>query len=365
MRNKTFAMLAALGSCAACAQSGVNIYGVMDVGYTRGSGDVASFQGLTSGRTASSRVGFRGAEDLGGGLKAGFTLEADIGADTGAGVTTPLPGFASADNKTGAANGGLQFNRVATVSLAGPWGEINAGRNYTPTFLLDFTYDPFAQNGVGFNLITGTSLFYSAAGSVNHLRASNLVTYSSPRVGGFQGMLAWAPSETASNLPKEGGYTGLKVGYAAGPLSADMAWGRTKLAATNDIRTTSLGASYNFGAIKPMMEISQDKLGAAGANGKKSGWLLGATAPIGAGELRASIAKVKRTADAALDMEASQVAVGYIHNLSKRTALYVTVSQVRNDNYRNSAAGGYSVGNAVSSVNGRVTAQDIGIRHLF
>jgi len=363
--KKTFAALAALGSCAAFAQSSVTLYGVMDVGYTHGSGDVTSFKGLTSGRNASSRIGFRGAEDLGGGLKAAFTLEADIGADSGSGVTTPLPGFSSTDNKTPGADGALQFNRVATVGLAGPWGEVNAGRNYTPTFLLDFAYDPFGQNGVGFSLITGTSLFYSAAGSVNHLRASNLVTYTSPRVGGFQAVLAWAPSETPSTAPKEGGHTGLKLGYAGGALAADFAWGKTKLAASDDIRTTSFGASYNFGAVKPMIEISQDKLGAAGAHGKKSGWLLGATAPIGPGELRASFAKVKRSADGAPDMAVRQIALGFVYNLSKRTALYVTASQVRNDNYKNSATAGYAVGNAVTSPNGRVNAQDIGIRHLF
>lgn len=364
--KRKIAALAALGSCAAAfAQSTVTLYGVMDVGYTHAKGDVSSFNGLTSGRTASSRIGFRGIEDLGSGLRATFVLEADIGADSGAGVTTPLPGFASTDNKTPAANGALQFNRVATVGLAGPWGEVNAGRNYTPTFLLDFAYDLFAQNGVGFSLITGTSLFYSAAGSVNHLRASNVVTYTSPRVGGFQGVVAFAPSETASNLPKEGGHAGFKLGYAGGPLSADIAWGKTKNAAVGDLKTTSFGASYNFGVVKPMLEISQDEFGAAGANGRKRGWLLGAVAPVGVGEIRASVAQVKRTADGAPDMQVRQVAVGYVHHLSKRTALFVTLSQVRNDNYRNSATAGYAVGGAVASPNGKVTAQDIGIRHAF
>lgn len=358
--------LAGLLSCAAFAQSTVTVYGVMDVGFTRGTGDVADATGITSGRNASSRLGFRGTEDLGGGLRANFTLEADIGADSGAGVTTPLAGFASTDNKSAAANGSLMFNRTAIVGLAGNWGELTLGRNYTPTFLLDFAYDPFGQNGVGFNLITGTSLFYTAAGSVAHLRASNLVTYTLPRtLGGFTGSIAWAPSETASNLPKEGGHTGLKLGYAGGPVSVDVAWARTKLVASGDIRTSSFGASYNFGVAKAMLEISQDKLGAAGANGKKAGWLLGATAPLGAGELRASYARVKRTATATPDGEVKQFALGYVHNLSKRTALYLTVSRVNNSNYRNTPTAGYAVGNAVSSPNGKVSGQDIGIRHIF
>jgi predicted porin len=364
--NMKLAALAALLPCAAIAQSSVSIYGVIDVGYTRASGDVADWQGLASGRTASSRIGFRGVEDLGGGHRASFVLEADVMADSGAGVTTPLPGFASTDNKTPAANGGLQFNRLSIVGLGGPWGEVTLGRNYTPTFLLDFAYDPFAQNGVGLSLITGTSLFFTAAGSVNHLRASNLVTYSLPRtLGGFNGSFAWAPSETASNLPKDGGHMGMKLGYAAGPVSVDVAWAKTKLAAAGDVKTTSIGASYNFGIVKPMAEYSQDRLGALGANGRKTGWLLGATAPLGAGELRASYSRVKRSATGSPDGEVSQAAVGYLHNLSKRTALFATLSQVRNDGYRNSPTTGYAVGNAVSSPNGRVNAMDIGVRHSF
>ncbi len=357
--------LAALLCSGAFAQSGVTVYGVMDVGYTRASADTADWSGITSGRNASSRIGFRGTEDLGGGQRATFTLEADIGADSGSGVTTPLPGFSSTDNKTAAAGGSLQFNRVATVGLTGGWGELTLGRNYTPTFLLDFAYDPFLQNGVGFNLITGTSLFYSGAGSVNHLRASNLVTYTSPRLGGVQAVVAYAPSETASNVPKEGGHTGLKLGYAGGPLQADVAWARTKNAASGDIKTTSFGAAYDFGVVRPMLEISEDQLGAAAANGRKKGWLLGATAPMGNVQWRVSYSRVKRTADATPDAKVSQLALGAVYNLSKRTAIYVTFAQIRNDNYRNTAAGGYSVGSATSTVNGKVTAQDIGIRHLF
>lgn len=365
--KKSLAALAALASCAAFAQSTVSLYGVLDVGYTRANGDVADWQGLASGRTASSRIGFRGVEDLGGGLKASFTLEADVMADSGAGVTTPLPGFASTDNKTPGASGQLQFNRLSIVGLGGPWGEVTFGRNYTPTFLLDFAYDPFAQNGVGFSLITGTSLFFSAAGSVNHLRASNLVTYSLPRtLGGFTGSIAWAPSETPSNAPKEGGHTGMKFGYASGPLSVDVAWAKTKLAAVGDVKTASAGASYNFGIVKPMVEVSQDKFGAVGGSAKKTGWLVGATAPIGVpGELRASYGRVKRTFPGAADGEVSQVAVGYVHSLSKRTALFTTLSQVRNDGYRNTPTAGYAVGNAVSSPNGRVNALDVGVRHTF
>lgn len=360
--------LAALLATQAHAQSNVSVYGVIDVGYYSVSGDVYGSKGLGSGRSMSSRLGFKGAEDLGGGLQASFALEADVAADTGTGVTTPFVGWSSADNKTPGANGGLQFNRLSVVGLSGNWGSVTAGRNYTPTFLLDFAYDPFGENGVGASLLTLTSVFFNTAGSVAHLRASNLITYTTPaNSSGFNAMLAVAPSETISTVAKEGGVTNVKLGYAKGPLMADVAWGKTKFAATNDIVTSSFGAAYDFGAIKPVFEYSRDTVGAAGANAKKQGYLIGATAPMGQGQARISYSKVERSSDTTTTGNVSQLAVGYVYNLSKRTALFATYSSVSNSNYRNTAAGttGYSFTGASTGINGGSTGYDLGIRTMF
>ena len=358
--------LASLLATQAYAQSNVTAYGVMDVGFVKGSGDVASWSGLASGRNMSSRLGFKGEEDLGGGLKANFILEADLAGDTGTGVTTPFAGWSSTDNKTPAANGGLQFNRVSVVGLSGNWGSINAGRNYTPTFLLDFAYDPFGENGVGASLITMTSAYFNAAGSVNHLRASNLITYTTPaNASGFSAMLSMAPSETVSTAPTEGGFSGGKLGYAKGALMADLAWSKTKLVSAGDIKTTSVGASYDLGKIRPMAEYSRDELGAAGANAAKKAYLIGATAPMGQGQARFSYGKAEKSADNAATGQVTQLAVGYVYNLSRRTALYATYSRTNNSNYRNTPTAGYAVGSAVSSINGSTTGYDLGIRTTF
>lgn len=365
MKLKLIAV-AGLLATQAYAQSSITAYGVMDVGYVKGTGDVASWSGLASGRNMSSRLGFKGEEDLGNGLKANFILEADIAADTGTGVTTPFTGWSSSDNKTATANGGLQFNRLSVVGLSGTWGSVTAGRNYTPTFLLDFAYDPFGENGVGASLITMTSAYFNSAGSVNHLRASNLVSYTSPlNSSGLSLMLSMAPSETNSSVPKEGGFAGGKVGYVNGPLMADLAWAKTKLVASGDIKTTSVGAAYDMGMIKPMVEYSRDELGAAGANAVKKSYLAGATAPFGQGQARISYSKVEKTADNTTASNVTQLAVGYVHNLSKRTALYATYSHVNNSNYRNTPTAGYSVGSAVTSINGSNNGYDFGIRTVF
>ncbi|HVZ45912.1 MAG TPA: porin [Ramlibacter sp.] len=366
MKLRLTAVCAALASAPAFAQSSsVTLYGVVDVGLTHASGSVSSVTAMNSNRNASSRLGFRGSEDLGGGLSASFTLEGDVLVDSGSGVTTPLPGWASTTNTTGGASGGFQFNRIATVGLAGGFGELSLGRNYTPTFLVDATYDPFTSNGVGFSLISGTGVFYTAVGSVNHLRASNLISYVTPKFGGFAATLAYAPSEAQSTAPKDGSYTGLRLSYAKGPANADFAMGKTTLAAVGDLRTTSFGASYDFGVVKPMFEYSEDKQGAAGANGRKKGYVLGAWVPAGPGQVRFQWGRVTRTSDIAAEGKVSQVALGYVYNLSKRTAIIATVTRVKNSNYVNGPGAGYQVGGVATSPNSSVNAQDIGIRHIF
>jgi predicted porin len=366
MHRNLLAAAAGLACASAFAQtSSVTVYGVMDIGFTHASGDLASWSGLASNRNMGSRLGFRGSEDLGGGLRASFVLEADLLSDSGAGVTTPLAGWASTDNRSGSANGSLQFNRTSMVGLAGAFGEVRFGRYYTPTFLVEAAYDPFGQNGVGISLLTGTSVFYTPVGSVNHMRASNMILYTTPDLGGFTGMAAYAPSEAAANQPKDGEHKSFKLGYAKGPLSVDVAAGRTTLAAVGDLKTTTIGASYDFGVVRPMFHASEDQQGAAGANGRKRGVLLGAQIPLGPGQVRFSWARVNKTSDATTAGRVRQVSVGYVHNLSKRTAVFATFTSIRNSNYVNVGTAGYSVGNAVVSPNGTVRAQDFGIRHIF
>jgi predicted porin len=366
MKLRLTAAAAALACAPAIAQtSNVTLYGVVDVGLTHAAGSVTNVTAVNPNRYQSSRLGLRGAEDLGGGLRATFQLEADLLPDTGSGVTTPLAGWASTNNTTASANGGLQFNRTATVGLAGSYGELTFGRTYTPTFLVDATYDPFTSNGVGFSLISGTGVFYTPVGSVNHLRASNLVTYVTPRFSGFAATLAYAPSEAASTAPKDGRYLGARLSYAQGPLTADFAHGSTTLAAIGDLKTTSIGASYDFGVVKPMFEWSEDKQGAAGGNGSKKGYLLGALAPLGPGQVRFQWARVQRTDAATGTGNVKQLALGYVYNLSRRTAVIGTVTRLQNSNYFNSPVAGYQVGGVVTSPDGSVRAIDIGIRHMF
>jgi predicted porin len=363
---------------------------------------------VTSSGYTGSRLGVRGTEDLGGGLAANFWLEAGFNTDTG----------------IGAGSGGLSFNRRSTVSLSGVYGEVRLGRDYTPTFFNDNIFDPFLTNGVGTNLIAtangGTAFGVPNSGfqlNPNYVRASNSVSYFlPPNLGGFYGQVMYAFNEKTSYDPgsltppgaaaivanpalaatadnaRVGRYVGARVGYANGPLDIALAYGESTIGSnyyfgsTTTLDIWNLGASYDFGAAKLFGEYSNNKqvtklavnafnpfgITKPGANGG----LIGVTVPIGASLIRVSYAEVRYNnlppSIFAKQPKADQFALGYVYNLSKRTALYATASYLSNKDGAALAVTGSptfylgtvpgSIGNAVPNTS---KGYDLGIRHAF
>src|SRR5206468_11651565 len=194
--KKTLIALAALAAAGtASAQSSVTLFGIVDVNYAHYSVDggtsaygTAASSGhvnvLTNSGYNSSRLGFRGTEDLGGGLSASFWLEAGISNDDGR-----AGGAIAAGNQgvTVAGNTGLNFNRRSTVSLAGGWGELRLGRDYTPQFWNLTVFDPYGTVGVGTN-----QLLNSLGALPTAVRASNSIGYFLPaNLGGFYGQVQY------------------------------------------------------------------------------------------------------------------------------------------------------------------------------
>jgi len=426
--KKSLVALAALAVAGvASAQSSVTLFGVVDAsisGYSstardnratvfpnafgiptyfnQGSVKTSNRQLANSGYN-SSRIGFRGTEDLGGGLAASFWLEAPISND---------------DGQTGIST----FQRRSTVSLSGGFGEIRLGRDYTPTFWNDTVFDPFGTNGVGTNLIfTANNAFGNFAPTAaatpgvaripnvsgnNTTRASNTVGYFlPPNLGGFYGQVMYGFSEatkynsSASVLPaiadgaaRAGRYVGGRFGYANGPLDVAVSYGSSTVGdqfyvgTTTKVNTANLGASYDFGPVKLFGEVSKAKnkvdyevtpLFTAGRpDVDLTGYLLGVTVPVGAGLIRASWSHVKYDNNLVQtnpfvvntpDPKANKLAIGYVHNLSKRTALYATVARISNKNGAGLTVGGpafYS--NAAGTFTPKnSTGYDFGIRHAF
>lgn len=353
--KKSLIALAVLATAGvASAQSSVTLFGIVDatlaVGNGSGAGSSDKTQ-LTNSGYNSSRLGFRGTEDLGGGLSASFWLEAGVNNDNGSGANT------STNNQGAAAagGGGLTFNRRSTVSLAGGWGEVRLGRDYTPQLWNLTVFDPFGTVGVG----TTQTLNSSLGGPVT-VRASNSMGYFLPRdLGGFYGQVQYYLGEnnqTGAATEDDGKGAGLRLGYAAGPVNVALAFSSTNYA-TGDIKTTNIGGQYDFGVAKVMAHYNRDRVSAPGSV-TQTGYLIGGLIPMGAGEIRLAYSRSKN--NAAVSARTNKYAIGYVHNLSKRTALYTTFARVSNNGGAAQALNG-----AVTAANAKSTGYDFGVRHSF
>ena len=346
------AVLAAAG--AASAQSSVTLFGIVDAAVTFGRGNVADRTQLTDSGYNSSRLGFRGTEDLGGGMSASFWLEAGLNNDNGTGDATNTNNQASGGQAAPLGTQGLTFNRRSTVSLAGGWGELRLGRDYTPQFWNLTVFDPFGTNGVGTTL---TSTVGNALTGVTAVRASNSIGYFLPgNIGGFYGQAMYYMGENASNAgatEDDGRGAGFRLGFATGPFNVALAMSRTDYAA-GDVRQNNIGGQWDFGIGKLQAQFAKDRNG--GIDGK--GWLIGGLFPVGAGEVRAAYSTYET--DVAGDPQSKKLAIGYVHNLSKRTAVYTTWARVKNE-----GGSAIALGGAIVSPNSSSSGLDIGVRHSF
>lgn len=358
----TLAALIVLATGSACAQSSLTVFGIVDASLTHGSGSVANRTQLSSGNLAGSRIGFRGTEDLSGGLKANFWLEAGLTLDDGQGAATNSNNQASGAGAATAGRQGLTFNRISYVSLSSStWGEVRLGRDYTPTFNGHVSYDPANFNGVATSQTALGSMTIFAA--PNGARGSNSIQYQLPNLNGFAGQFMYALGENPSNssaTTKDGNYTGARLYYTGGPLSASVAAANYKLSTVGDMKETVLGASYVIGQAK-LWAIHLKNT--TGTSTSVTGSMLGVTYTTGPTLLKASWSRsaMKSNAGAAIGTT-DKLAFGAVYNLSTRTALYATAARTRN---RDGAAALPYIGVAVTGANQGSTAYDIGIRHVF
>ncbi len=354
MKKTLIALAAVAATGAAMAQSSVTIYGVVDVGFTSiNNSGVGSTDntGLTSSNMTTNRLGFRGTEDLGGGLKANFQIETSLIAD------------APAASSIG--------DRGAWVGLSGGFGEVRLGREYSTTFWSGFLFSPFGTGGVGngYGFIQRAGA-HALTGQTNNIWNNNSITYTTPRVAGFMGQFQYAFDEQAATGNNQGRSAGLRVNFSDGPIAAEIGYSNTDgFGAVLDHKSLVGGASYNFGVARVMANFGQEK-GSNALTGvqvaKQTNYEIGVVAPVGPGRLRASYNNSKidlAAAPAAADPKVSKFAVGYIYDLSKRTAVYATVASQKNKNGATSVLTG-PAGSAVAA-NGRSTGYNIGISHTF
>jgi predicted porin len=342
----------------AYAQSNVMLYGVVDASLMRGVGSVSSKSQMFSGSGLSSRLGFRGTEDLGGGMKANFVLEGGFGADTGLGQASN-----SNNQPSGAvAPSGLTFNRLSYVGLSGGWGELRLGRDYTPAWRAQSSMDPGA---IGTGLWSAQSALGSLVVTAQPagIRASNSLGYHSPVMGGFSAQLMYALGENASSAGAtrdDGKVMGARLAYQAGALNLVAATETIKMSAIGDVRETVFGANYQLGAAKLWAQFLRDR---TGTGNRMDGHSLAVSTTFGVTELRAqwSRSEVESFAGAPLGT-VDKLAFYAQYNLSRRTGVYSTLARTHN---RDGASAVPFTGVAVTAPNKSATAVEVGIRHVF
>lgn len=344
MKKSLVALAVLAASGAAMAQSSVTLFGVVDAAYGVGKGSISNKTALKSSSNNSSRLGFRGVEDLGGGMKASFWLEAGVNNDDGSGSAT--------SNNNQAATGsidprqqGLTFNRRSTVSLEGSLGEVRLGRDYTPQFWSETAFDPFGTTGVGTNV-------GAFKGGLTGVRASNSIGWLSPSMGGAKAWIQTYLGENASTLPKVGNGNAYRFTFDQGAMSLAYAGSKTTTGAGTTNDTSNLGGSYDLGVAKLMALSEKTKItGAADIKGS----LIGAAVPMAGGTFRVSSAQTDQAGK-----KAKQTSVGFVQPLSKRTELFATYARVAN-------SGGSSVGlnGGVTAANSSSTGYDLGVTHRF
>jgi predicted porin len=363
--KKTLAALAVLGATAAVAQAqtSVSVYGSFDAGvrsqdHVNSRGNSRTTMGST-GTYNSNRLGFKGVEELGGGLNAHFTLESAF------------------NSGTGAVDSSRFFGRSAFVGLGGQWGSLDLGRQYTVAYRTVGAYDPFNYKYTG---IIPTSQASIAAGA----RTDNDIQYT----GTFGPLTARAEYALSERVGGGGGgaHAGIGATFASGPISLGAAYTARKpdirtaaqIAADapaefQDNRSWTLGGAYTMGPARIAAGYARESqdLATGGDADQQNAWLGGSYDINRAFVLSAAYYHTKvdaGLAGASTDGKRGLFIVGATYSLSKRTNFYADVDYAR---FKDGLAGSGSNPSSGQLPLGSPPGQDrmvgfsVGVNHLF
>jgi predicted porin len=319
------------------AQTNVTVYGVMDAAVAiedTGAPGEKRRTVINSGNQSSSRLGFRGTEDLGNGLKAIFNIEAGVALDTGA-----------ADSSL--------FGRRSVVGLQGNFGQLTVGREYSPIASIAGATDAFGQGFYGNNL---------SAFTTNRLtrRLSNSVNFKSAPMAGFSVLAAYSAGERNTAGPS-GNLMGVALEYANGPFYIGAGYHQLKRVALENDKEVAFGAGYKLGDF----DIKANYLAAdqAGPNNKFEQINLGGAYTMGSNKFFVNLQRN------AIDNGArgNAWAVAYSYALSKRTNVYTTYGSMRNNERGvfGLNASSTNVTPVATALGADPTAFTVGVRHAF
>ncbi|MRT22133.1 porin [Comamonas sp. CAH-2] len=339
------AVLAVCGTSAAMAQSSVNVYGRINTTVeSQKTGDTST----SVMNSNSSYLGFRGTEDLGNGLKAGFQLEGNFGSDNGA---------------------GFNFQRHSEVNLSGSFGTVRMGQFYVGSYLATADYISMHNHDTG----TSADALYAYV-----FPEGNQLSYRSPEFGGVTAEFNYGFGEKKTRTVAGGNEIGLPGGvgavqgtekgafdaalnYANGPLGLGLGYTRAeskRFGDTQKEQQLGLRASYTINSLTLGAYYQYYKVDSEAFDTKRHAYRLAAMYTLGASEFHANVGRAqsyKGDFDG-FKTSATQWTLGYNYNLSKRTKVYGYFTKINNGD--DAAYGVTNAGDNFRSI-------AVGVRHLF
>lgn len=310
---KKLAIAAALAALTtAVSAQNVQVYGIIDTGFQSHDNGTDSYSRAFDSGVATSRLGFRGSEDLGGGLKANFQLEAQLNPSSGSVGSTTV-----AANET--------FNREAWVGLSSnTLGEIRIGRQDV-TYAQDVDAGTSQFGNFGNRAINGTAIELGSD-------QKNVIKYITPKLGGFYAQVGFGSANNAgATSDTAGDQQGALVGYDDGRLKLFVGTHKVDAtAAAGDRDFNVLGAAYNLGYAQVGVTYAEGDVN--NANGAKNKSTQGSVrVPLGRGFAAHAVYAVAEDGAQATEGKGTGYTLGVSKELSKRTSLYAAYTSVDNE----------------------------------
>ncbi len=322
-RTLIVAAISMLATGAALAQSSVTIYGRLNV--------TAESQKLNGVKTSqlnnnSSRIGFKGSEDLGGGLRAGFQLESGFDVSTGAAASS-------------------FFGRRSEVNLSGEFGKIRLGNFFSDAYYATADYISNHNHDTG----RSADALYAYIG-----RNGNKIAYATPEF--VKGLSLQGSVSAGEGAPGQKRSYDFAANYTLGALQLGL--GYEKNDSIKDAKQVAFRAAYEFGPVVLGAYIQRDTNGFGAGLGDRTTYRLSGMYTLGASEFHVNAGRAGDY-DKAANSSAKQYTLGYNYNLSKRTKVYTYVTKID--------AGKATINNDGKTLfyGGDSSSVAVGVRHNF
>jgi predicted porin len=335
---KKLAIAAALAAMATMASAqNVSVYGIIDTGIQTYNTGATSLTRSSDSLLATSRLGFRGTEDLGGGLKAGFILEGGLAPSTGV---------------LGSSTTNQLFSRESVITLSGNFGEIRVG--HTDVSMASEIDSAVNKSGnFGLNVTPGTSTELGAD-------QDSVIRYTSPTIGGLQVMVGKSTNASTATTDAGTDQTGVSAIYNVGALTLAAGYAKTDGVGVAKKDSTGFGVGYDFGVAHVGVSF-QEADNSTSADTTSKSTVARLSVPLSGGVTAHAVYGIGEDGSQTSANKGKAYTVALTKALSKRTTVYAAYTAITNEANSTMRWTGTTAGTA--GLDPRATS--VGISHTF